>query len=202
MSEYVNPSTLSRPSLTREAFRALARDHTMVPVYRELLGDLHTPVSAFHKLDDGRFAYLLESVEGGENVGRYSFLGGAPSLVMSSRGREVTVERHGCPETRQLAPDEDPLHVLQALMGEYRVAKVPGLPRFYGGAVGYLSYDTVRFFERLPEPPPDDINVPECFFVFTDTCLIFDHVRHRILVVCNAYIHGDPDADYDRALEK
>ena len=132
----------------------MAREYNLIPVYREILADLHTPVSAFHKLDDGRFAYLLESVEGGETVGRYSFLGGAPSLVFKAHGSEVTIERQGQVETRPLAAGEDPLHILQALMREYRVAKVPGLPKFYGGAVGYLGYDTVRFFEALPAGAP------------------------------------------------
>jgi len=192
----------SLPSLDAAAFRDLARAHNLIPVFREILGDLHTPVSAFHQLDDGRFAYLLESVEGGESVGRYSFLGGAPSVVLTARGRDVTVERGGRAETRLLADGEDPLHVLKALMGEYRVARVPGLPKFYGGAVGYLGYDTVRCFEHLPDAPPDDLGLPDCYFVFTDACLIFDHVRHRILVVCNAHVDDDPDAAYQRALAK
>jgi len=192
----------SQVSLDIEAFRALAHDYNLIPVYREILGDLHTPVTAYHKLDDGRFAYLLESVEGGETVGRYSFLGGAPSLVLMTRGREVTIDRRGEIETRILAAGEDPLHVLKTLMGEYRVAKVPGLPKFYGGAVGYLSYDAVRFFEELPDAPPDDLHLPECYFVFTDACVIFDHVRHRILLVVNARVEGDADAAYQRALEK
>ena len=192
----------SHLSMTQAEFCALAREHNLIPVYREILGDLHTPVSAFHKLDDGRFAYLLESVEGGESVGRYSFLGGAPSVVLTTRGREVTVARDGGTETRVLAEGEDPLHVLQALMREYRVARVPGLPKFYGGAVGYMSYDTVRFFEDLPDAPPDDLDLPDCYFVFTDACLIFDHVRHRILVVCNARVDGDAGAAYQRALAK
>lgn len=192
----------SRLSIDRETFRTLARDFNLIPVYREILGDLHTPVSAFHKLDDGRFAYLLESVEGGENVGRYSFLGGAPSLVFTTRGREVTVTRQWAAETRPLAPGEDPLHVLQGLLREFRVAKVPGLPKFYGGAVGYLGYDTVRFFEDLPDRLPDDLGAPDCYFVFTEACVIFDHVRHRILIVCNTHVHGDPYAAYDAAVAK
>ncbi len=196
------PVRQGRPSISREEFRAYAREHNLIPVFREILGDLHTPVSAFHKLDDGRFAYLLESVEGGEQVGRYSFLGGAPSVVFTARGREVTIERDGEVISRLLAAGEDPLHVLRELMHAYRVAKVPGLPKFYGGAVGYFSYDTVRFFERLPEPPPDELGLPDCCFVFTDACVIFDHVRHRILVVCNAHVDGDIDIAYDRALAK
>ncbi len=192
----------SKPSLTRDAFRALAATYNLIPVYREILGDLHTPVSAFHKLDDGRFAYLLDSVEGGESVGRYSFLGGAPSLVLQARGREVTVERDGTAETRTLADGEDPLHVLKGLMAAFRTAPTPGLPKFYGGAVGYFAYDMVRHFEALPHEPPDDLGLPDAFFVFTDACVIFDHLRHRILLVCNARVEGNPDAAYDRALAK
>ncbi|HEX2948867.1 MAG TPA: anthranilate synthase component I, partial [Armatimonadota bacterium] len=189
-------------SIERDAFRQLAGEYNLIPIYKEILGDLHTPVSAFHKLDDGRFAYLLESVEGGETVGRYSFLGGAPSVVLKAKGRDVTIEREGQAETRRLANGEDPLSVLKSLLGEYRVAKVPGLPKFYGGAVGYFSYDTVRYFEELPDALPDDLNMPDCYFVFTDCCVIFDHLRHSILLVCNTHINGDPDAAYDRALAK
>jgi len=202
MIDNISATGANLPSLGLEEFRALAKDHNLIPVYREILGDLHTPVSAFHKLDDGRFAYLLESVEGGENVGRYSFMGGAPSIVLRTRDREVTVERDGSSATRELAEGEDPLHVLKTLMSEYRVARVPGLPKFYGGAVGYISYDAVRFFERLPDAPPDDLNLPDCYFVFTDICVIFDHVRHRILVICNAHVDGDPDDAYRRAFAK
>jgi len=202
MNECLDMADASLPSIGLEEFRALAREHNLIPVYREILGDLHTPVSAFNKLDDGRFAYLLESVEGGESVGRYSFMGGAPSIVLKTRDREVTIEREGECATRVLEDGEDPLHVLRSLMADYRVARVPGLPKFYGGAVGYMSYDTVRFFERLPDAPPDDLQLPDCYFVFTDICVIFDHVRHRILVICNAHVNGDPDAAYQRALAK
>ena len=189
-------------SLSREAFCALARDYNLIPVYREILGDLHTPVSAFHKLDDGRFAYLLESVEGGESVGRYSFLGGAPSIVFSARGRQVTIERGGQVETRMLAEGEDPLHLIKSLLNAYQVASTPGLPKFFGGAVGYFGYDTVRFFEELPDAPPDDLQLPDCQFVFTDACVIFDHVRHRIFIVVNAHVDGDAYEVYDRTEEK
>jgi anthranilate synthase component 1 len=189
-------------SVGREQFRQLAREYNLIPVFREILGDLHTPVSAFHKLDDGCFCYLLESVEGGEQVGRYSFLGGAPSVVFRAKGDTVTVERQGSVDQRTLAPGEDPLHVLQSLMRAYRLAPVDGLPKFFGGAVGYLSYDMMRYFERLPDAPPDDLNLPDCCFVFTEPCLIFDHVRHRIIIVNNTLVHGDPDEAYDRALHK
>jgi anthranilate synthase component 1 len=202
MSEMLSP-VHSQPSLSRQAFCDLAREgYNLIPVYREILADLHTPVSAFHKLDDGCFSYMLESVEGGENVGRYSFLGGAPSLVLTARGRTLTLERAGQVETHTLAADEDPLHVIQALMADYRPAPVAGLPKFYGGAVGYMSYDLVRFIEDLPDAPPDDLGLPDCCFVFTEPCVIFDHVRHRMLVVNNTHVQGDPAADYARALAK
>jgi anthranilate synthase component 1 len=202
MSESTNAITQSRPSLSREEFRRLADRYNLIPVYREILGDLHTPVSAFHKLDDGCFCYMLESVEGGERVGRYSFLGGAPSIVLRSQDGAVTMERGGVAETRALADGEDPLHVIKGLMGDYRLAPVTGLPKFHGGAVGYMSYDTVRFFEHLPDAPADDLHLPDCCFVFTEPCVIFDHVRHRILVVHNTHVQDNPDAEYDRALTK
>ncbi len=189
-------------SRSREEFRALAADYNLIPVYRELLADLHTPVSAFHQLDDGRFAYLLESVEGGETAGRYSFLGGAPAISLQTRNGQVTITRDGVAETRPLGFGEDPLHVLKGLLREFRAAPAPGLPKFYGGAVGYLSYDMVRYFENLPDAPPDDLNLPECYFVFTDACVIFDNVRHSLQVVCNARVTDDPDAAYDRAVAK
>ena len=202
MSEQSTNNPTPRLSLCREAFRALAGSYNLIPVYQEILGDLHTPVSAFHKLDDGRFAYLLESVEGGEKVGRYSFLGGAPSLTLKCTGREITIDREGELETRLLREGEDPLRVLKELMGVYRVAPAAGLPKFYGGAVGYFGYDTVRFFEELPQAPPDDLGLPDCYFVFTEACVIFDHVRHSILLVCNAFVAGDADAAYDRAITR
>lgn len=189
-------------SITRAEFCQLAEEYNLIPVSQEILADLHTPVSAFHKLDDGRFSYLLESVDGGENVGRYSFLGGSPAIIFQQKGFEISIDRHGKCEKRLLYADEDPLDVLQALLGEYRVAKTPGLPKFYGGAVGYFGYDTVRFFEKLPATPPDDLSLPDSCFLFTDACIIFDHVRHSMVIVCNAFVDGDADTAYDRAAEK
>lgn len=195
-------ATSKQLSISRADFCKLAEEYNLIPVSQEILADLHTPVSAFHMLDDGRFSYLLESVDGGENVGRYSFLGGSPAIIFQQKGREIMIERHGECETRQLTESEDPLTILQQLLGEYRVAATPGLPKFYGGAVGYFGYDTVRFFEKLPAPPPDDFSLPDSCFLFTDACIIFDHLRHSMCIVCNSFITGDPGEAYDRAVAK
>jgi anthranilate synthase component 1 len=190
---------------TREEFREKARQGNLIPVYREILADMETPVSAFRKIGESpsaTYAFLLESVEGGEKMGRHSFLGGEPFALFSSRGREVTVTREGKETSFRLPEGEDPLHALARLMGEYRFVPAAGLPRFCGGAVGYLGYDLVRFFERLPRQTEDDLGLPDCLLVFTDTCLIFDHARHRVKVLSNALVNGDPDRAYEQAVSK
>ncbi len=187
-----------RPSLSE--FEDRAGRAPTVPVYREILADLETPVSAFLKLGGATEAFLLESVTGGERIGRYSFIGSNPFLVVKTRGRTVEMHRRGEPvETRELGPDEDPLHLIKGLLEENRCERDPDLPPFCGGAVGYLGYDTVRFFERLPEMNPDDRGLPDCCFAFTDTLLIFDHVRHHIKVLALARVSGNPAADYEAA---
>jgi anthranilate synthase component I len=185
-----------------EEFVRRAERGNLVPVYREILADLETPVTAFLKIGGGPHSFLLESVAGGEKIGRYSFISGAPFMVLKTKGREVEVLRDGRREARELAPGEDPLHVLKELMGGFRMVPDPELPPFCGGAVGYIGYDAVRFFERLPDRNPDDRGLPDCYFVFTDTLLIFDHVRHRIKVLCLARVEGDPRAAYEAAVEK
>jgi len=163
---------------------------------------METPVSAFRKATGGSHAFLLESVAGGERLARYSFLGAAPFLVLQTRGRQATVTEAGQTNTLTLAPGQDPLHLLKEIAGRYRYVPDPALPPFCGGAVGYLSYDLVRFFERLPEESEDPLGIPDCQFVFTDTLLIFDHVKHKILALANARVEGDPDAAYDQAVAK
>lgn len=187
---------------TREEFRQRATRGNLIPVYRKVLLDMETPVSAFQKIRRGPYAFLLESVEGGENLGRYSFLASEPSLVLKTRGSTVEILRRGVWERRSLEAGEDPLTVLAQLLGQYRFVGSPDLPPFCGGAVGYMSYDLVRFFERLPEKTEDDLGLPDCLFVFTDTLLVFDHVQHHGIVLHNALVEGDVDAAYDRALER
>ncbi len=162
--------------------------HNLVPVFRELPADLETPVSVFLKLGKSPPCFLLESVERGEQLGRYSFIGTNPYLVAQTSQCEGII-RHK-QEVSQVAlgmsPNGlDPLHLVQSLLAQHQVAKVPGLPRFFGGAVGYLSYDVVRFFERLPDCPEDELQLPDSAFLFTDTLAIFDHVQHKMKLVSN-----------------
>ena len=187
---------------TRAEFREKARQGNLIPVWKEVLLDQETPVSAFRKIGNSQYAFLLESVEGGEKVGRNSFLGSEPFAVFSTKGDQVTLTRDGKQRTRRLEPGEDPLTALKALLSEYRFVPVEGMPKFCGGAVGFLGYDVVRFFERLPGQPVDDLGLPDSVFVLTDTCLIFDHVYHRGKVVSNAIVNGDPDRAYDAAIKK
>ena len=182
-----------------DAFKAKASQGNLIPVYREIMADLETPVAAFLKLDRGDFSFLLESVEGGEKWGRYCFLGGEPSILFQSKGRRVEITRDGQTEVQE---GVDPLDALKQLMGEFHPVEVEGLPRFCGGAVGYLSYDMVRFFERLPDRTVDDLNVPDSMFMLTDTIVIFDHMLQKIKVVSNALVDGPPEKAYQQAIAK
>lgn len=160
-------------------FCRLAREHNLVPLYREILGDLLTPVLAYKILGTDQYSYLLESVEGGEKWGRYSFLGLQPSLLLTIRGSQVELQDHGPRESHTVS---DPLAFLREVLGRYRAASLPGLPRFSGGLVGYLSYDVVRYIERLPQlaaPNP----IPEAMFMLANRLLIFDNVRHTIKIL-------------------
>ena len=175
----------------------------LVPVYRTLLADLETPVSVYLKLArPGNPSFLLESVEGGEQVGRYSFLGVDAQALIAVQDNILTLRRDDRVITRPLAPGEDPLHAIEAEMERFRPVKVEGLPRFVGGAVGYLSYDVVRYFERLPATATDDLHVPDAAFLLTDTLVIFDHAKHQLIILANAHNTGDPDAAYDDAVQR
>jgi anthranilate synthase component 1 len=188
----------------RQEFHRRAEQGDLIPVYREILADMETPVSAFAKLQrqGDPYCFLLESVEGGERIARYSFLGTAPSRVLRAKGRHVELRDNGTVQQRELVEGEDALHVLKELMGARRYVPIEGWERFCGGAVGYIAYDMVRFFEELPDQTEDDLDLPDCLFMLTDSILIFDHVRHRIRVLTNAHVRGDPDAAYDEALFK
>ncbi len=174
---------------TEAEFTALARQGNVIPVYGELSGDLETPVSAFLKLDDGRFSFLLESVEGSEKLARYSFLGSRPRLLITSVGRHIEISelRAGrAPSVRRFETTADPLREVERLMSGFRFVPVPGLPRFTGGFVGYLGYNAVRFLERLPAHATDDLRVPDVMLMLADTMVIFDHAQRRLLLVVNA----------------
>ncbi|MFN8532168.1 MAG: anthranilate synthase component I [Dehalococcoidia bacterium] len=168
------------PSLAE--FREFAGQGNLVPVYREIVADLETPVSAYLKVARGDYSFLLESVEGGERLARYSFIGTDPYLVSRADGKR------------------DPLLAIEEELARVQAVTVPGLPRFHGGAVGYLSYDAVRHFERLPTPLADPLGVPEAVFMFADTLLVFDHLRHKIKVLSHARIDGNVDRAYAEAI--
>ncbi|MDO8683659.1 MAG: anthranilate synthase component I [Armatimonadota bacterium] len=186
----------------KEEFIRQSKQGNLVPVYREILADMETPVSAFRKIESGDYSFLLESVEGGERMARFSFLGSGASVIMRSKGRTVEVTDSSGGERIELKDGQDPLDVLKRLMAQYRFVPNPDLPRFCGGAVGYIGYDMVRFFEDLPDKTEDDLNMDDCVFLITDTLLIFDHVKHRLKVLCNAHVNGDAGAAYDAAIRK
>jgi anthranilate synthase component I len=158
-------------------FVKLAKKGNLVPVYKEIVADMETPVSAFKKIA-GPCSFLLESVEGGEKIARYSFLG-------------------TCPKSEVQSPKS--FAQIKELLGQYKPVKIPGLPRFSGGLVGYIGYDAVRQIEKIPDANPDDLNVPLMQFILADTLLAFDHIKHKIIIIANARVAGDPAAAYRRA---
>ncbi|MBI5561810.1 MAG: anthranilate synthase component I [Deltaproteobacteria bacterium] len=173
-----------------DAFKSKAEAGSVVPVYREILADLDTPVSAFMKIDDGGDAFLLESVEGGEKWGRYSFLGVKPRMVVRGKGTSVEIIEEG-----RVKKAEGPgLELLKGLMSGYKAIHVEGAPRFGGGAIGYLGYDIIRQIERLPSTKPKELDLYDLYFIFTDTFMVFDNVEHKIQVVANAYMDEGADA--------
>ncbi len=186
------------PSL--EAFKELALSSNIVPVYRDILADTDTPVSAFMKIDNGGDAFLLESVEGGEKWGRYSFLGTSPRLIIRNKGKVTEIIENDKRKVRE----GNPVDALKDIMSGYKAAPVDGMPRFYGGAIGYMGYEIIRHIERLPDTAPKDLDLYDLFFILTDTLLVFDNVEHKIKIISNAYISGDEDMDkvYERSIKK
>lgn len=185
-----------------DTFRTLAQDHQYVPVYRRLVCDSLTPVAAFHKLDGGGSACLFESVIGGEKVGRYSFLTSRPFLEILAYGPQVTVRSGDASET---FTSPDPLAELARRLMEVKVAHLPELPPFTGGAIGYCGYDVVRYVENLPNSPPDDRGLPDLSFGFYDRIIIFDNVNKTMVVVALARLDkpgGDPAAAYKDACQR
>jgi anthranilate synthase component 1 len=201
---------------TFEEFADLARRYSLVPVYRQLIGDTLTPVSAFCKIQEGEWAFLFESVIGGERLGRYSFLGAGPFLRFEAYDRRVLIQECPAGEVRPRPPVQsehpDPLRLLEEKLAACRAPSLPGLPRFCGGAVGYAGYDAVRYVERLPHPPPDDRHLPDLCFAFYDRMVIFDHINKTVAAVAHAHLdpstqarsasEGDLRARYDAACRR
>lgn len=188
-------------SPSRSTFREQAATANVVPVWTEVVADGDTPVSAFAKIGGTAPSFLLESAEQSDLVGRYSFLGAGARLTISARDKEVTVTENG--ETRTYVPEGDPFAELQRLMARYKTVPGVDIPGFRGGAVGYLSYDCVRWFEpTVPPPPKDELGIPDMFFLLAGTVVIFDHRKRRLRIVANAFIEGDVDAAYDAAVKE
>ena len=179
-------------------FKGICSERQLVPVYRCLLSDTLTPVSAFRRLDEGTTACLFESVVGGEKVGRYSILAFAPFLEISAKRDQVTI-RQG--DQQEVVQCDDPLETLRKHLQSFSVADVPGLPGFKGGAVGYAGYDVVRYVEHLPDAPKDDRQLPDMSFAFYDRHLVFDHVQKTLFVVALARLdlESDPQTAYETA---
>jgi len=184
-----------------DTFRRLSREGNLIPVCREIMADLDTPVSAFLKLARGPYACLLESVEGGEKWARYSFLAADPRVVIRGRGGRVTAVEGGV--ERELPHDGNPLMAVRAYMAAFRPVAVPDLPPFSGGAVGYVGYDMVRFFDAVPLAPdkPGGLGLDDFCFLITDRLVVFDAARQVIQVIVNVPTEGrDPKAAYDEAV--
>jgi anthranilate synthase component I len=185
-----------------EDFRKLADQGNLIPIFEEIHYDLETPISAFLKIDDGKSSFLLESVEGGEKWGRYSFLGSGASHLFRSKGEEFEILRKGGVLKR--GKIKDPLRALEDFMGIYHPVQHDSLPRFSGGAVGYLSYDVVRSFEKIPDHLPEDIALYDSSFMITDTLLVFDNLKKKIKVIFNLFLDDrqSPQQSIEEAYQK
>jgi anthranilate synthase component I len=185
-----------------ETFKKMSREGNVIPLYREILADMETPVTALMKLRSKPYVFLLESVEGGEKWARYSFIGADPRLVFEVRGEDILIRDNGNVSSRR--HEGRPLAFLEDLLSRYRPVPVAGLPRFSGGVVGFLGYDMVRYLERLPAEAKDDLKTADAVFLITDTLMIFDNVRHTIKVVACALTENETDLEavYCEAVRK
>ncbi len=182
-----------------EEFKFLSSKGNLIPVYREILADTETPVSATLKLG-GSPSFLLESMIGGEKWARYSFLGSRPSRVIRCWGKKVEIKDN---ETgTQMFEAENPFEILKKEIKAYSTVDVAGLPRFYGGLVGYIGYDVVRFFENIPDEKRTGLDLPDIFFMLTDAVVIFDNLKGKIKVVSNAHINNKTPEEAYREAEK
>lgn len=187
------------PSL--ELFREKTREGNLIPVYRKVIADMETPISIFKKVDCDQYSFLLESMEGGEKWARYSFIGIKPSLIFKSKGQKVELIRNGACCRKEV---DDPLNYLKEILSAYQPVEIKELPRFYGGAVGFVGYGQVRFFESLPDIVPDDMEFSDNVFILPSIVLIYDNFKQDICIVYNAYVDSSDKAKsvYRQATEE
>lgn len=167
-------------------FKRLTSQGNLIPIVEEIHFDWETPISAFRKIDDGRSSFLLESVEGGEKWARYSYVGSSPSNIFRSKKDRFEILKNG--EVIQRGSERDPLKPLERFLKNYRPIPHNSLPRFSGGAVGYIGYDMVRHFENLPDLLTDDLNLYDSYFMITKTIIVFDNLTHRVKVISNVFL--------------
>jgi anthranilate synthase component 1 len=186
---------------TRDEFRALARDHTVVPVWREVLADLTTPVAAFLRIVGDEPGFLLESVEHGERWGRWSFVGRRPAATFVARDGKVEVD---ATVDASIRLDEGILAALEDVLRVYRTPQLADLPPLHRGVLGYWGYDVVREIERLPDVPPDHQHVPDAVFSIISELAAYDHLRQRAVLIANAWVNDGVDLDqaYDDAVAR
>ncbi|ODS32692.1 MAG: anthranilate synthase component I [Candidatus Scalindua rubra] len=183
-----------------DEFKEFSKKGNIIPVYRQLFADTLTPVSAFQKVSDADYAFLLESADGGEKIARYSFLGSNPFLGFKCQGSNVEIFNN---EEITRFETADPFNELEKQISKFSPVRITGLPNFFGGAVGYISYDSVRYVENLPNTTTNDLNLPDMHFMFYDEIIIFDHLNKTIKVLCAAYLDGRDIKDvYQDAIDK
>lgn len=182
-------------------FRTLTNNGNLIPVYTELMADLETPLSAYMKIGNSPYSFLLESVEGGEKWARYSFISSNPQSIFIATDNSSYLLENKRKVRESTAPDF--MKLLEDVMKGYTPAIDESLPDFIGGAVGYISYDWIKRFEKVPDTGRDELKLPAAIFVITDTCVVFDNLRHKIIVIANAHLNNESMAKtYDRALSK
>lgn len=184
---------------TVDSVKDLARDYNIIPVSMEVYADMETPISLFKRFEGSKYCFLLESVEGGEKWARYSIIGRNPFLVVKSyKNRTIIEDRAGTIREEE----GNPVEIIRELMERYRGANLPKLPRFNGGAVGFFGYDLIRYYEKLPNTPKDDLNLPESHFMFTDEVLVFDHLKQKIHIIVNIHVNGNIERGYNSAVDR
>ena len=183
-----------------DEFKTKLNNGNLVPVWEEILADFDTPVSAFRKIESGEHSFLFESVEGGEKWAQYSFIGSDVSVIFRSKGDKIEIVEAGTATSLT----GDPINELRKLLSRYNPVETPELPRFHGGALGYFTYDIVRFVEKLPVDTEDDLKLWDCYYVITDSLVVFDNINNKIKIIANAFVpdKDQAESEYKKAISK